>query len=122
MSVDINILQEEPVILFTIQAPIDGENDARVTSEKAIEFAEELGQPVYRIVDFSQVDVTFTDIVMGMSAGAGVPADLVQTYMVGSHALVKLAAESSAQEQYGGIQVYLYASVDEALDDIRAQY
>ncbi len=67
--------------------------------------------------------MTFTDILMGMSAGTGVPEDLVRTYMVGSDELVRLAAESSAQEQYGGgIQVALYASIDEALDDIRAQY
>ena len=123
MAVDINILPDEPVIVFTIQAPVDGEKDARTTSEKAIEFAHELGQPVYRIVDFSQVNVTFTDILMGISAGTGVPDDLVHTYMVGSHELVRLAAESSAQEQYGGgIQVQLYASIDEALDAIRAQY
>ncbi len=105
----------QPIVVITIGPTVDGASDP-VESHAATHqlLADETGT-VYRILDFSQVNVSFGDVVMGMNSDPGFRDPRMKTIMVGTHDLVQLAAQSAAQDQYGGRDIKLFTSAADAI-------
>lgn len=105
----------QPIVVCTIGPTVDGSKDpveSHATTHQLL--ADEAGT-LYRILDFSQVDVKFGDVVMGMSSDPGFKDPRMKTIMVGTHELVQLAAQSAAQEQYGNLDIKLFTSSADAI-------
>lgn len=80
-------------------------------------------QPVYVIVDLSQLSLDFGGIMLGMAegmlSGAGSGGDpRVKTVLVGKLEMVGFISDALKQKQYGQVSVPAFASVDEALEYI----
>ncbi len=117
----------EPIVLITMIPPINPTEDAPQASIEALKLKRETGGHVYRILDFSQIKLTFTDLVLGMAEDAhhegGMTDPDVTTAFVGSGELVQLGVKSlTEQKQYGAVNpTRLFTSVDAALADVRAK-
>ncbi|MGF1507782.1 MAG: hypothetical protein ACFB51_22065 [Anaerolineae bacterium] len=113
----------ERIIFLTIKAPYGGAPDAREAADRAYAFHERLGEPVWAIWDFSQGDLDFARLVEGMAVVAELPDayyENVTSIVVGTDAFPQLIAESAGQEQYGGRDVTLVGSMEEALARVQA--
>jgi hypothetical protein len=114
MPLTIEQLPDEPIVIITLYDPIR----PRLTPEEAEQFStvlQQVGKKYCRITDFSHVNLSFSDMVLGLSADQSFTDPNVLNLAVGTQAIVKLAAESAGQTQYGGHPVEIYASLDEAV-------
>ena len=118
-----------PTILAQMSEPFD---TARETPDSVNESNALLagleGDPVYLIIDLSQVKTTLGNIMQGL-AGALLPHDGLHTehvfasrtrmLMVGSSGLVKMAVKAAGQDQYGNHRMEFFETLDAALEHIR---
>lgn len=126
MAINIEKLNSEAIIILTGIEPLAVPDDPMTVMQEVVNFKKEVGRPVYRILDFSQTNLTFSDMMMSMAfekdqeGGANDPA--VSTVIVGKDELVRLGADSlRTQEQYGKANVSFAASVNDALTYIRSE-
>ena len=76
-------------------------------------------------MDVSAVKVRFGEVVLTLGGVRKAskrrrPDMPISLSLVGSGNLVRLASKAMGQKQYGEYRVNLYASLDRALDDVRA--
>lgn len=81
--------------------------------------------PHYRITDFSAFEMTFSGLIQGMSQEkqripGSVSDPRLRNIFVGTQDMIALGAHSFKQAQYGGLDVMLFATLDDALDYARA--
>ncbi len=125
MAVNVQRLPNEPIVVITMIPPVNPMQDAPRASQEAFKLKQECGGHVYRILDFSQVKLTFSDLVMGMAEDSHQPGGMadkdVTTVFIGSGELVAFGVKSFAeQKQYGLVNpTQLFTSLDAALADIR---
>ena len=111
----------QPIVVCTIYPEIDIESDPAQSYEQVHEMlADEVGT-LYRIINFLEIHVEFSHVVMGLASDPGMHDPRMRTIMVGTHDLVRLAAAASSQEQYGAKSVELCTSVEEAVATAQAE-
>ncbi|NDJ55369.1 MAG: hypothetical protein GYB68_20040 [Chloroflexi bacterium] len=83
----------------------------------------QLSLPITVISDLSVAKVDFSDLVIGMASalrngpsGGSVWNAELTNILVGSGPLVRLLANSMGQQQYGGVKVEHFESLDQALE------
>ena len=129
MTINVEALPGEPIIIATFEEPMDYHQDAPWMFQRFIELRDtdlEGYSRYYTIIDTNGVKAGFSDIVatLGESKAAREKrrADRPVTLaLVGSGALMDLASKAMGQSQYGGYGMRLYTSLDAALDAIRAE-
>lgn len=126
MAINVEKLASEAIIILYGSEPLAVPEDPMKVMQEVVNFKKEVGRPVYRVLDFSKTNLTFSDMMMSMafereqSGGANDPD--VSTVIVGTTEVVRLGAESlRSQEQYGKANVHFVTSVDEALAYIRSE-
>jgi hypothetical protein len=86
------------------------------------------GQHFYLIVDLSDVELPFSELMVGMQTasrggdGYSAAAPNQTSVLVGTDTLVQMAADAYAQEQYGGASIKAFGSIAEAkahIDELR---
>ncbi|GAB4508777.1 MAG: hypothetical protein OHK0046_02250 [Anaerolineae bacterium] len=117
---------KEPIIIVNWQNPFDTTTDILESNKLVSDFANRSGTPVYRIIDTHEIDLTFGDLVHILDLKTrNEPGSLrdprIHTVLVGTHEMVRMKAQSLSQEQYGGLNVPLFESVDDAIAYCRAQ-
>jgi len=120
MSIKVEQFPDKNIVL-TYVAPLSVPADAITALQESSKFKQEMGGTCYRILDFTQANLNFSDMVVGMAFEKGHDGGVydanVPNIFIGSGELVKLGVESLAtQEHYQGANVKgLYASREEAL-------
>ncbi|MBN1679248.1 MAG: hypothetical protein JW966_03085 [Anaerolineae bacterium] len=120
-------LGDEPIIVITVTPPFDSYKDVIQKLEAIEAIANTIDSPIiYRINDYSAVTQASLDDIMTVlaretrSGSAGSLADpRVRSVAVGSDEMIRLAATSLKQTQYGNLDVPLFESYDDALAYIR---
>ncbi len=126
MSTKMRIVDDAPIVVVTYLDPIAVPGDADDALAAGTELKNRTGGKICRILDFSQVNLNFGDMVVGMSyergKAGGVYDEDVYNIFVGTDEWVKLGVESlGSQEQYKGAQVNgLFTSEAEAIEAARA--
>lgn len=126
MTLKIEELPDEAIIVCTINLPHVPAEDVRDTLQATASFKEKLGKKVYRIVDLSLFELSFSEAVMGMGAEKDAPGGIndpdVSTIYVGSGEWVTFGVKAfQEQEQYGETHILAICNtVDEALSAARA--
>ncbi len=119
-------LPDEPIVIVKIRPTLDPQKEVyEIADTIADMFAEEEG-PIYRINDFTDMDLPFGGLVMGLGLETqGRPGSLsdprIKTVFVGTSEMVELGAKSARQEHYGGLDILLFATLEDALAHIRAE-
>jgi len=120
-------LPGEPIVIATAHSPLKIETDMPELAKQITEFLQKIPGKIYYISDTSLLDhLEFRDVVIGMAEVTRGPAaflsnERLQTIVVGSTQMIQLAVQSVSQEQYGGLNIVLYSSLDEAIQYARNQ-
>jgi hypothetical protein len=125
MSIHIEHIDTDPIVVITFQAPISMPDDPMKALEAGAKLKHKVGGRICRILDFSNVQLNFSDMMLGMSfeknqEGGTYDPDVANIF-IGSDDLVKFGVESlSSQEHYKGANVKgLFTSRDEAIAKAR---
>ncbi len=127
MAMQTEKLPELRAIIFALHGAIETLEEPARSMAETVAFKKEVDGIVFRVVDFTDAQLDFSNLVMGMAmekqheGGAFDPE--VATIYVGVHDLVELGVRAfKEQEQYAGSNVIgLVSTRQEALDLIRAQ-
>lgn len=124
MSASVKQLPNEDVVIVSYAEPFNPAQDVTYAKHELEKILASKTGPVNAIVDLSQIRLSFADLVASMgqtvdpdSETAAQKGRLIST-LVGSTALIKMAADAYAQEQYGGMKVEIFPTVEAALDHI----
>jgi hypothetical protein len=126
MTICIELLPDEPIIVATFQNPMTYRAEVPRMFQQIIDLRDTLDgyNQYYTVLDVSQVKVGFGDMVYTMGESITVqqqrrPDMPLRLVLIGKGALMELASRAMGQEQYGGYGTWLYTSLDEALEAIR---
>lgn len=120
-------LPGEPIIIHTLLPDYRMGKDARAAIQEMAEIANEIEKkPVYIIIVTYDMKLNFGDLVQGLAmATRGETAIFtdpnVRLRMVGSGGLVELGVKAFEQRQYGGLDVRLYPTLEDALEGARQE-
>lgn len=120
MAVEFRRLNQEPIVIFTMVSPLQIPEDPMTATKEFERLTAGVKGKRVRILDFTNVDVNFGDVVMGLQADSGSKLPNTTTIFVGTDELVALAAQAAASPQYGSLDAKLFASLDEAIAAARA--
>ena len=115
MGLTIEKHPNDSIIFITIKPPVVVPEDPAEATEATLDFQKKQGGMVCRITDYTKVKLTFSDVVEGMASDKAFSDPNIISVMIGSDAMVRMVADSFRQAQYGGIDVTLVATRDEAL-------
>lgn len=126
MSIQVEKIPDIRTIYYVISEPVKVPNDAEASMTETAAFKQEMGEgKVYRILDFTGLDLRFPDMVIGLATertheGGAYDPDVVTIY-VGKHELVEMGVKAlTEQEQFAGSNVLgLVQSREEALNLVR---
>ncbi len=123
---EITLLPGEPIMLNRPDpATFSAAKDVPVDNERMLQLLDASGQPLYLIIDLTNVKVSFSDIVMSMatltksSRAVLRHPNLKQIVVVTTFELFSLAAKALKQAQYGGLEAQVFPTLDEALAYVR---
>ncbi|HML23407.1 MAG TPA: hypothetical protein PKD09_17255 [Aggregatilinea sp.] len=120
MAMQIEQVPGEPIIIVHFTGWVEPLEVVDPMLEKVVAFKRETQQHVYRILDFSQAQLDFGEMVQGMGSevnreGGSNDPDVTTMFVV-SDDLHKLGVQSiQQQDQYGKAPVSFFMSCDEAV-------
>jgi hypothetical protein len=114
----------ENILLLTVINPLDPVEDPRHAAELIDEMIEGTEGITCIVEDLRELKLNFSDLTIAMSEVTrkrpGSARDpRIQIAMVGSGWLVEIASSASRQAQYGGLDIPLFTSVEEAVEYCR---
>ena len=115
MSIKVKTQPRDSLIIIEVHPPIDIQVDPHEATDRTLEFQKQMNRHICRITDYTRVHLTFSDVVAGMAADKAFSNPYVHSIIVGTDELVKLAATSFKNDQYGNVDVKIVATIDEAL-------
>jgi hypothetical protein len=125
MSTETTLLPGEPIILHKLDATFSLAKDMIPDSERVTKLLDSSQQPLYLIVDLTDVKLNFSDLVASMAtATKGGKAvlrhpNIKQIIAVTTSDLLALGAKALKQAQYGQLEAQVFSSLDEALTYVR---
>jgi hypothetical protein len=126
MAFTIEQLPGEPIWIITYEEPIDFKNDPVGVKSYLGEATADCPGVFYSVHDARDITVKFSDVVMGLAAAFRtsnfkLDASRGRMLVVGAEKLIRLAAESAKQVQYGGVHIEIFDTMEEALAYAREQ-
>jgi hypothetical protein len=122
-------LDDLPALLLTFHREFEFQRDARRIVDELTALLEASPGPVFDITDAREMDLNFTDLVMGLQlVTRGVFSNdrpllkhpnLREIVVVAAHRLTEAAGQALQQVHYGGHQVRIFRTLDEALAYVR---
>jgi hypothetical protein len=120
MPIQVSKLTDLPVIIFEYYSNAKAPDDVETTLKEVVAFKKERGGKVYRVIDFSKIQVGFSDMMVGMGTevgreGGSNDPDVI-TVFVATGDLLEFGAQAlREQEQYGKPSVYMVGTREEAV-------
>jgi hypothetical protein len=127
MPYKISRLGQEPIIVTTLTDPIDWARDIKQTTAQVAALAAEIDGEGFRITDLTKTDVTFSEMMMGLSAvlrseGGWLSTPDMRPIVVTRQELGReFQAFAAEQKQYGKLHIELFSTLDEAIAYAREQ-
>jgi hypothetical protein len=120
MTVKIEEMSEERIVIASIIAPIEFPHDVEMPLSAAVQFKEKVGTPVCRIMDFTASNLQFSEMMFGLAGEQDKPGGFwdkdVYSILIGTSEWVTFGVESTKQAQYEGAEIKgLVATREEAL-------
>lgn len=126
MAFAISQLPDEPIIIVTVDLPLDRHLDSfRSTNEQLNHFAATGDELLYVVFDLRGEDVTFSDVIIGVDELDSDPASWIKyprviLIAVGQHPVLEIAIKRVGQQFH--VEMPRFTTLDEALVFIRASY
>lgn len=135
MSYSSHQLPDEPILMVTLNADFDLAAEAAIIENERITLLEAAQEPLYVILDMSQVEFSLDDLItatnMLVRGAALAPsseqnghslfshANLRQFIVVSGNRMIHMAAKGMSHPVFGSQNVAAFASVEEALEYCR---
>ena len=120
MGIKFNQIPGKPIVVFTVDDAPEG-NNPRQMGEAITSLLDSTPGTLYRVFDFSNITPNFSNMMIGMGSDPLRGHPRIKDILVGTAAMVQFAAGAAKQQQYGGVEVKVYPTVDEALAVIEAE-
>lgn len=126
MAQQIEQIPGHPIVVVHFTGWIDPIAEVAPMLEKVVGFKRQVKGHVYRILDFSQAELDFGEMVQGMGSeinreGGSNDPDVTTLFVV-SDEIHKLGVQSiKEQDQYGKAPVQFFTSCDEAIEHAKAE-
>jgi hypothetical protein len=127
MAYTVERLTNEPIVVLTVRDPLGPPEMQREAQMKVAEAGADITGAIYRITDLTELTISFGDIVRSLGEEAkskreGSMSDShVRSIIVAKDEIIKMAAASLSQEQYGALNIKLFTTRDEAVAYAREQ-
>jgi hypothetical protein len=127
MAYTVERLTNEPIVVLTVVDPLGPPEMQREAQTKVAEAGADVTGPLYRITDLTGLSISFGDIVRSLGEEAkdkreGSMSDgRVRSLIVAKDEIIKMAAASLSQQQYGALPIKLFTTRDEAVAYAREQ-
>ena len=128
MTIIVEKLPDEPIIVATMSEPMDFYNEMPQMFARILELRDTIqGSPKYYcIIVMTGIQVDFGEIVFSLNEVRKTSAkrrpDLpISLHLVGAGDLFEMVANALSQRQYGGYAAPLHFTAEEALAAVRAQ-
>lgn len=118
-------LENEPIIILKITYPIEDAVQETIDSDRAVaELSEDIDGHYYRIADMLGLELAWNDVLSWLAqqrqANPGSINDpRIVNLLVSDTSMTKNSAEFASQEQYGGVNIKVFDTVDEAIEHAR---
>lgn len=125
MAFTIERIANEPIVVLTVSYPIDDPAQEAIESDAAVAaLGEEIGGKYYRIAEMSGMELTWDNVVYWLAeqkkANRGSINDPnVVSYLVSDTAMTQKTAKFAHQPQYGGREIKIFRTLDDALEHAR---
>jgi hypothetical protein len=125
MTTEITLLPGEPIMINRPDATFSLAKDIPVDSERMLELLDSSNQPLYLIIDVTNVKINFSDLITGMAAltksnrAVFKHPNIKQIIVVTTSDMLALGAKALKQVQYGGLESQVFPTFDEALAYVR---
>lgn len=119
-------IPDAPIIVAIFTGEVNAEMVQEMYRRSAV-LIHETGVPAWRITDFRKMETTPQDAleVLTHHASRGLPGSTtdprIRPVIVGDNQWVQLARLTMRQEQFGGVEIPIFDTVDEALRYVRGQ-
>jgi hypothetical protein len=124
-------LPDVPAILLTFEKDFEFKRDARSIVDGLFTLLDGASEPIYDITDARQLDLNFTDLVMGLQlVTRGIfnndrpvlkHPNLKEVVFIATSKLTELAGNALQQVQYGGYRVKVFNNMDDALTYVKSK-
>jgi hypothetical protein len=125
MAYTVQRIPNEPIIVLKVMNPFNPAKEVPEQNAEIAKLSQGVTPPVYLISDLSELKISFSDLVVSLAEvkrdeeSAFNNKNLV-TLTVGSNEMVRLSVEAAKQKQYGGVNIQIFGSVDEAIAHARS--
>lgn len=117
MATRVEKIAGDPIAVITFTTPFNPVDDIGQVTERLSEISKTVDKVLHVVVDISRLDLPFPDIIMSMEE---VPGDDLLT---ARHSDIDICfvggADAAEMAQYGGKDVSVYHTLDDALAAIR---
>lgn len=127
MNYKIEVLPNEPIMLYTMLEQFSMAQDGPQAQDEAREILEQSSQPMFMILDVTGRSVTLDDVVHGASQSARGKQPILQhpkvrkVILVATSSIVKIATKGLNTATFGNVDISVFGTVDEALTYVRSQ-
>jgi hypothetical protein len=119
MGIKIELRPQERILYSTYLPPFEAEADSQTSLKAILDFAKTMNGLFFVVTDVRQIDLSFSDLVLGMSTMRELAMNVqMQIVAIGSGDMLKFAADAARQKQYGQHNVVLVATPEEALNHV----
>lgn len=120
-----SLLPAEPILVIRYMGD-RVEDDIPASTQEIARLLQGMEGPIYRIADFSEANVDLSAFMIGMARSTrGIEGTFSDPRMrpifVGTQDLINLAVAAARQEQYGGLYIVAFPTLDEALAYARTE-
>jgi hypothetical protein len=115
--------EDEPIVVATFEGCIAAE-DVRESDRHTTPLFQSIGTDAVLIIDTTRGDSSFVDILNILRQQPELNAAHPFTFevalmLVGTHALAKLYVDAARQKQFGGVQIPMFACLEDAVEAAR---
>lgn len=125
MSYTVERINEQPIILIRMLAPLNPYEDLSNLYRDSDALTADIAGKIYRVVDWTAAQLTFelvTDLLdtqRRMTAQTSPRSSRVMNHYVVSDHWGRFMIDAIRQSQYGGVQAPMFPNVEEALQHVR---
>jgi hypothetical protein len=125
MSQTVRKLANEPIIVAKFGEPFNAVQDGNTVATILQDALNNSDKTIYYVADMRDIKVQFADLVAGLAQAYSDKSSpyvnpRLKTFTVANDTLIALGTKAAAeQEQYGKAAVKLYATIEDALADVR---
>lgn len=125
MAFTVERLEDEPIVVLTVTYPIEDANKEGEDSDAAVAAAgESIDGQYYRIAEMSGLELSWQDMVYWLnqqreSKPGSINDPRVMSLLVSDTAMTQQTAQFASQPQYGGREIKVFRTLDDALAHAR---